>query len=214
MKPLAAASEPISSTSVIHQVVIDKNRKTLFTSNQLSAFIDDIIVFTSMNLDDTVAQATLNWPCQAQVVLSAVNFFRLMYSYLVTTQNSAWFYSSSHQQNCALDDSDQRTFSLNSSDRHLINVSTTLSDISTVSMSFSEASGMVWTGYDDSTGLALTATSSLSISLMNFSIWAIDASSATAQSSRISFPDRASTKKVSRSMICFFLFYCYVIEIL
>ncbi len=214
MKSLAAASEPISSTSVIHQVVIDKNRKTLFTSNQLSAFIDNIIVFTSMNLDDTVAQATLNWSCQAQVVLSVVNFFRLMYSYLVTTQNSAWFYSSSHQQNCALDDSDQRTFSLNSSDRHLINVSTTLSDISTVSMSFSEASDMVWTDYDDSTGLALTATSSLSISLMNFSIWAIDAPSATAQPSRISFPDRASTKKVSRDMICFFLFYCYVIEIL
>lgn len=60
MKSLAAASESISSTSVIHQVVIDKNRKTLFTSNQLSAFIDDIIVFTSMNLDDTVTQATLN----------------------------------------------------------------------------------------------------------------------------------------------------------
>lgn len=143
MKSLAAASGPISSTSVIHQVVIDKDRKTLFTSDQLSAFIDDIIVFTSMNLDDTVAQATLDWPCQAQVVLSAVNFFRLMYSYLVTTQNPAWFYSSSHQQDCALGDSDQRTFSLNPSDRHLINVSTTLSGIPTASMSFSEASGMV-----------------------------------------------------------------------
>ena len=89
MKSLAAASESIFSTLVIHQVIIDKNRKTLFTSNQLSAFIDDIIVFTSMNLDDTVTQATLNWPCQAQVVLSVVNFFRLMYSYLITTQNSA-----------------------------------------------------------------------------------------------------------------------------
>ncbi len=180
MKSLAAASKSIFSTSIIHQVVIDKNRKTLFTSNQLSAFIDDIIVFTSMNLDDTVTQATLNWSCQAQVVLSVVNFFRLMYSYLITTQNSAWFYSSSHQQNCALDDSNQRTFSLNSSDQHLINVSTTLSDSSTVSMNFSKASDMIWTDYDDSTDLALTATSSLSISLMNFSIWAINVSSATA----------------------------------
>ncbi len=85
MKLLAAAPEPISSTSVIYQVVIDKDKKTLFTPDQLSAFTGDIIVFTSVNLDDTVAQATLDWPCQAQFVLSTVNFFRLMYSYLVTT---------------------------------------------------------------------------------------------------------------------------------
>lgn len=167
-----------------------------------------------MNLDDTVTQATLNWSCQAQVVLSVINFFKLMYSYLITTQNSAWFYSSLHQQNCALDDSDQRTFSLNFSDWHLNNVSTTSSDISTVSMSFSEASDMIWTDYDDSTDLALTATSSLSISFMNFSIWAIDVSSAIVQLLWILFSDQTSMKKVSRNMICFFLFYCYVIEIL
>jgi len=60
MKLLAAAPEPISSTSVIYQVVIDKDKKTLFTPDQLSAFTGDIIVFTSVNLDDTVAQATLD----------------------------------------------------------------------------------------------------------------------------------------------------------
>lgn len=214
IKPLAAAPGPIYSTSVIHQVVIDKDKKTLFTPDQLSASIGDIIVFTPVDLGDTVAQATLDWPCQAQVVLSAVNFSRLMYPYLVTTQNPAWFYSSSHQQDCALGGSDQRTFSLNPSDRHLVNVSTTSSGIPTASTSSSEAPGMVWTGYGGSTGLALTATPSLGTWPMNFSIWATGAPSATAQPSRISFPGRASAKEVSRGMIYFFLSYCYVIGIL
>jgi len=60
MKP---APGPISSTSVIHQVIINKDKKTLFTPNQVIASIGDIIVFTPVDRGDTVAQATLNWPC-------------------------------------------------------------------------------------------------------------------------------------------------------
>jgi len=49
IKLLAAALKSIFSTLIIYQDIIDKNKKTLFTLNQLSAFINDIIVFTLMN---------------------------------------------------------------------------------------------------------------------------------------------------------------------
>jgi len=60
MKLLAAALKSIFSTLIIYQDIIDKNKKTLFTLNQLSAFINDIIVFKLMNLNHILTQATLN----------------------------------------------------------------------------------------------------------------------------------------------------------
>jgi len=65
MKLLAAALKSIFSTLIIYQDIIDKNKKTLFTLNQLSAIINNIIVFTLMNLNHILTQATLNWFCQA-----------------------------------------------------------------------------------------------------------------------------------------------------
>ncbi len=86
---LESSSEAISSNSSIHHIVVDIDLKTVFTFNQLNAFVDDIILFISVNLRDHIAQISLNRLCQADHLLSAVNFFRLMIPYLITTNNSA-----------------------------------------------------------------------------------------------------------------------------
>ncbi len=86
---LESSSEAMSLNSLIHHIIVDIDVKTVFTSNHLNAFVDDIILFISMNLRDHIAQIFLNRLCQADDLLSAVNFFRLMISYLITMNNSA-----------------------------------------------------------------------------------------------------------------------------
>ncbi len=86
---LESSSEAMSSNSFIHHIVVDIDVKTVFTPNQLNASVDDIILFTSVNLRNHIAQTSLDRPCQADDLLSAVNFFRLMIPYLITTDNSA-----------------------------------------------------------------------------------------------------------------------------
>ena len=139
---LESSSEAMSSNSSIHHIVVDIDVKTVFTSNQLNAFVNDIILFISVNLRDHIAQTSLDRPCQADDLLSAVNFFRLMISYLITTDNSAWFYRSSSQQDCALRDKDRGIFSLNSSNRHSVNDSATASVAQAISTSASRTFGL------------------------------------------------------------------------
>jgi hypothetical protein len=86
---LEYSSEAMSLNSSIHHIVVDIDVKTVFTSNQLNAFVDDIILFTSVNLRDHIAQISLDQLCQANDLLSVVNFFRLMISYLITMNNLA-----------------------------------------------------------------------------------------------------------------------------
>ncbi len=210
---LESSSEAMSSNSLIHHIVVDIDVKTVFTSNQLNAFVDDIILFISVNLRDHIAQISLDRLCQADDLLSAVNFFRLMISYLITTNNSAWFYRSSSQQNCALRDKDREIFSLNSSNRHSVNDSATASVAQTISTSASRTFDLSWTE-NESIASVLIAISSLSIWSTNNSIWAIDISSSEIWSSETSFSDRAAMKKVSRNMISLLIIYYYVIEIL
>ncbi len=203
----------MSSNSLIHHIIVDIDVKTVFTSNQLNAFVNDIILFTSVNLRDHIAQTSLDRLCQADDLLSAVNFFRLMISYLITTNNSAWFYRSSSQQNCALRDKDREIFSLNSSNRHSVNDSATASVAQAISTSALRTFNLSWTE-NESAASVLIAISSLNIWSMNNSIWAINISSSEIQSSETSFSDRAAMKKVSRDMISLLITYYYVIEIL
>ncbi len=210
---LEYSSEAMSSNSSIHHIVVDINVKTVFTSNQLNAFVNDIILFILMNLRNHIAQISLDRLCQANDLLSAVNFFRLMISYLITTNNSAWFYRSSSQQNCALRDKDREIFSLNSSNRHSVNNSIITSVAQTISTSASRTFNLSWTE-NESIASVLIALSSLSIWSTNNSIWAINVSSSEIWSSETSFSDWTAMKKVSRSMISLLIIYYYVIEIL
>ena len=210
---LEYSSEAMSLNSSIHHIVVDIDVKTVFTSNQLNAFVDDIILFISVNLRNHIAQISLDRLCQANDLLSAVNFFRLMISYLITTNNSAWFYRSSSQQNCALRDKDREIFSLNSSNRHSVNDSVTTSVAQTISTSASRTFNLSWTE-NESIASVLIAIFSLSIWSTNNSIWAINVSSSEIWSSETSFSDRTAMKKVSRNMISLLIIYYYVIEIL
>ncbi len=210
---LEYSSEAMSLNSLIHHIVVDINVKTVFTSNQLNAFVDDIILFISVNLRDHIAQISLDRLCQANDLLSAVNFFRLMISYLITMNNSAWFYRSSSQQNCALRDKDREIFSLNSSNRHSVNDSVTTSVAQAISTSASRTFNLSWTE-NESIASVLIAISSLNIWSTNNSIWAIDVSSSEIRSSETSFSDRAAMKKVFKDMISLLIIYYYVIEIL
>ncbi len=210
---LEYSSEAMSLNSLIHHIVIDIDVKTVFTSNQLNAFVNNIILFISVNLRNHIAQISLDQLCQANDLLSAVNFFRLMISYLITTNNSAWFYRSSSQQNCALRDKDREIFSLNSSNRHSVNDSITTSVAQTISTSASRTFNLSWTE-NESIASMLIAIFSLSIWSTNNSIWAINVSSSEIWSSETSFSDRTAMKKVSRNMISLLIIYYYVIEIL
>lgn len=69
-------SQLMSHNFSIHQIVIDENKRTVFTPNQLSAIIDDIILFTSMSLNDEVAQISSDQSCHMNNSLSAINFSR------------------------------------------------------------------------------------------------------------------------------------------
>ena len=210
---LEYSSEAMSLNSSIHHIVVDINVKTVFTSNQLNAFVDDIILFISVNLRNHIAQISLDRFCQANDLLSAVNFFRLMISYLITTNNSAWFYRSSSQQNCALRDKDREIFSLNSSNHHSVNDNVTTSVAQTIFTSASWTFNLSWTE-NESIASMLIAISSLSIWSTNNSIWAINVLSSEIRSSKTSFSDQAAMKKVSRDMISLLIIYYYVIEIL
>ncbi len=210
---LESSSEAMSSNSFIHHIVVDIDVKTVFTPNQLNASVDDIILFTSVNLRNHIAQTSLDRPCQADDLLSAVNFFRLMIPYLITTDNSAWFYRSSPQQNCALRDKDREIFSLNSSNRHSVNDSATASVAQAISTSASRTFDLSWTG-NESAASVLIAISSLSIWSTNNSTWAIDIPSPGIRSSGALFSNRTAMKKVSRSMISLLIIYYYVIGIL
>ena len=183
---LEFSSEAMSSNSLIHHIVVDIDVKTVFTSNQLNAFVDDIILFISVNLRNHIAQTSLDRFCQADDLLSAVNFFRLMISYLITTNNSAWFYRSSSQQNCTLRDKDREIFSLNSSNHHSVNDSATASVAQTISTSASRTFDLSWTE-NESIASVLIAISSLSIWSTNNSIWAIDIPSSEYDHQRLHF---------------------------
>ena len=210
---LESSSEAMSSDSSIHHIVVDIDVKTVFTSNQLNAFVDDIILFTPVNLRNHIAQISLDRPCQADDLLSAVNFSRLMISYLITTDNSAWFYRPSPQQNCALRDKDREIFSLNPSNRHSVNDSATTSVAQVISTSASRTSGLSWTGNEPAASM-LIAIPSLGIRSTNNSTWATGVSSSEIRSSGASFSGRAAMKKVSRGMVSLLITYYYVIGIL
>ena len=210
---LESSSEAISSNSSIHHIVVDIDLKTVFTFNQLNAFVDDIILFISVNLRDHIAQISLNRLCQADHLLSAVNFFRLMIPYLITTNNSAWFYRSSSQQDCALRDKDREIFNLNPLNRQLVNDSATASVAQAISTSASRTFGLSWTENEPAASV-LTAIPSLNIWSTNNSIWAIDVSTSEIRPSEASFSDRAVMKEIFRSMISLLITYYSVIGIL
>jgi len=210
---LEYSSEAMSSNSSIHHIVVDTDVKTVFTPNQLNASVGDTILFTPVNLRDHIAQISLDRPCQANDLLSAVNFSRLMIPYLVTTDNPAWFYRPSPQQDCALRDKDRGIFSLNPSNRHSVNDSATTSVAQAISTSASRTSGLSWTGNGPAASV-LTAVPSLGIWPTNNSIWATGVPSPGIRPSGASFSGRAAMKEVSRGMVSLLITYYYVIGIL
>lgn len=81
-------SKAMFANASIHQIVVDTIKETIFVPNQLSAFIDDIVMFISMNPRSHVYTITSDRSCQADDSLNVINFSKLMFSYLMTIEHS------------------------------------------------------------------------------------------------------------------------------
>ena len=135
--------EAMSCCSSIHRVIVNAGKKTFFSPRQLNASVGDIILFTPVRIGDRIAQVSPDQPCQSDGSLSPMNYSRLIFPYLVTTRDPAWF--SAPQQDCAFRCNDTAIFSLNPSNYRTINNSTTTSDAQTIPTSVPRASHFLLT---------------------------------------------------------------------
>jgi len=212
--------EAISWNSSIHHIIVDADEKTVFSPNQLNASIGDTVLFTPVKLGDGISQISLDQPCQAEGSLSPLNFSRLMFPYLVTAEDPAWFYRPAPQQACAPRGKETGIFSLNPSNPHTVNNGTTTTVAQTDFANVPHASSLWRTG-DGPAASVFTATPSMGIwptnnstSATNSSIWASGAPSPGARPLGTSFLGRAAAKDISRSMVSLLITYYYVLAIL
>ena len=81
-------SKAMTYNSSIHRVIVDANKKNIFSPQRLKASVGDTILFTSVEIQNRIAQVCQDQRCQADDSLSLLNFSRLTFSYLVTTEKS------------------------------------------------------------------------------------------------------------------------------
>lgn len=172
--------EAMSYHSSIHRVIVDTGDETPFTPKQLNASIGDTILFTPVRVGDRIAQVSPAQACQADGSLSPLNYSRLIIPYLVTTEDSAWFYRLALQQDCAPRSKDIAIFSLNSSNLHSINFSIATSVTQAISTSIPQGSDLLRTQNGQVASMLIaTPTGALSINNSTFashsSIWTISA---------------------------------------
>lgn len=211
--------DAMSANSLIHQVVVDEDKRTVFTPSQLNASIGDTILFTPVNLGDRIFRIALEQPCQAGDSLSAINFSRLIFPYLVTTGDPTWFSCQLPQRDCAPRGNRREVFGLNPLNRDTANTSNTASAIQMNSMSPLQTPG--WSQTGTRPAVVITAVPSLGMwptsngtSAMNSSIWATGEPTPRAQPSGTSFSGRAATTEISRGVLSLLIAYHYVIGIL
>lgn len=211
--------EAMLANSSIHQVVVNTDEERVFIPNQLNASVGDTVLFTPMDLGDRIFRIASDRPCQAGDSLSAINFSRLMFPYLVTTEDPTWFSCPPPQQDCAPRGNRREIFSLNPSNRDTANTSNTASATQMNSRSPPQTPGLSQTGTDPA--VVITAVPSLGMwptsngtSAMNSSIWATGVPSPGAQPSGTSFSGRAATTEISRGVLSLLIAYHYVIGIL
>ena len=106
-------SEPMGPASLVHQIFVDSLRPRVFDPTQLNAAVGDVILFTPANIRDQVVHVPPGLPCQADTIISSVNFSRLLYPYLVTTRQPQRFSCPSLPRNCSLEKRDTVVFNLN-----------------------------------------------------------------------------------------------------
>ena len=207
--------EAMSFNTSIHRVIVNANEKIVFSPNQLNAAVGDTILFTPVNFGDSIGQTSPGQPCQAVGSLSPLNFSRLIYPYLVTTEAPAWFNSQATQQDCAHHGKRSDIFILNASHRPTVNVSTATSAAQTHFTSGPQASSLSRTG----NGTVLTALPSTGVwpinngTATNSTIWSTGAPSPGLQPSGTSFLGQAAMKKVSRTIVSMLITYYFLIGI-
>lgn len=206
--------EAMSFNSSIYHVIVNANEKIVFSPNQLNAAVGDTILFTPVNFGDSIVQIPPDQPCQAAGSLSPLNFSRLIYPYLVTTEAPAWFNSQATQQDCAHHGKRSDIFILNPSKRPTVD-GTAASAVQTHFTSGPHASSLSRTG----NGPVLTALPSTGVrpinncTATNSTIWATGAPSPGLQPSGTSFLGQAATKEVSRTIVSLLITYYYFIGI-
>lgn len=206
----------MSFHSSIHHILVGTDEETVFTPNQLNASVGDTILFTPVNLEDHIVRISLDRPCQADDSLSAVNFSRLIFPYLVTTANPAWFYRPSAQQDCPPHDKRRGIFSLNPSSGHPTRNGTKASVTQANSTRVAQTSGLLRTGDGPAASMLTAAPSSgtwptsNSTSATNSSIWATGIPNPKVRPSGLSFSGRAATKEISRGAVSLLVF-CYCV---
>ena len=209
--------ETISFNSSIHHIIVGAGERAGFSPNQLNASIGDTILFTPVKLGDSIAQVSLDQNCQVDGSLSPLNFSRLIFPYLVTTEDLVWFYRAVPQRDYAPRGKDLGIFTVNPSNRHTVNTSTRTSVAPTNFTSVPQASSLLRTG-NGPVASVLTMAPSIgewlinnSTSATNSSIWATSAPHPGARPSGTSFFGRAATKEVSRSVVSLLITYYYII---
>ncbi|MCJ1455406.1 hypothetical protein MMC28_005761 [Mycoblastus sanguinarius] len=138
--------ETISFNSSIHHIIVGAGERAGFSPNQLNASIGDTILFTPVKLGDSIAQVSLDQNCQVDGSLSPLNFSRLIFPYLVTTEDLVWFYRAVPQRDYAPRGKDLGIFTVNPSNRHTVNTSTRTSVAPTNFTSVPQASSLLRTG--------------------------------------------------------------------
>lgn len=203
--------DTISPASLIHQIVVDHDGPDTFTPKRLSASVGDVILFTPMDVSDTIVELTSDGSCQADNVLNAVNFSRLIFPFLVTSTDPLWFSRSSPYGDCTLVRRNRALFSLNPRAHHSVSVSsTTVTEADSVILS--PISGLYWTG----TALAVTAAPSSGGRptagwTTNNSMGTTGFPHPNARPSPTPFLGQATAMEVSSGTMCFLVAYCFIV---
>jgi len=204
--------EAISPTSLIHQIVVDKDKESAFYPTHLSASIGDVVLFTPVDPSDSIVQINPGLPCQAEKTLTAVNFSRLLFPYLVSTTTPIWFSYSLSQRDCSVKKGSEMIFYLNPSRRHLVNNSIAASSLAMQPTS-SQVSGISWVGTASAIAscplIRPTRTALWPTGLWagNNSTWPTGTRSATSPPAPSSFFGRAAISEVPLGMLCSFVTY-------
>lgn len=213
-------SQAMHANSSIHQVVVDTGKERVFVPNRLKASVGDTVLFTPVSLGDRIFRIASDHSCQANDSLSAINFSRLMFPYLVTTGDPAWFSCPQAQQDCAPSGNRRDVFTLNPSNHDTDNTSTTAKAtqmdptspprISSLSQIRTDAAVSVVTA-GPSLGVWPTSNGTPAI---NSSIRAPSVPSPKGQPSGSLFSGRAATTELPRGVLSLYIAYHFVMRML
>lgn len=103
----------IFANSLVYQVIINPDEKTVFMPVILNAFIGNTILFTFVNFGSHISRIILDRFCQINNSLNAINFLKLIFFYLVITADPTWFICPLPQQDCEFSGKRKDFFSLN-----------------------------------------------------------------------------------------------------